>query len=270
MSLNLLTVTNFPQCLKSPKFLLISSDDLNNSNSFINQFIQVISKAQMQPMALDSVDSSTKSAVKGNQTFGIFLNQSYTNYSLVQIKYGINLKNLKERNLFRCLDLMTDLDQYFDEQNNYQFNFTKFKVSLINELKDFFKLDGQENFEHTQTYKVILLDDITTFLSLNVDLTDLAAFVIYLKHFCLLNGISLIVQNFLDSNKLPFSLERFDTFLNNLSDIVIQTRQLETGYSNKVDGSLEIKNYVTNTNQMYLFKSTERQLKLFAPGTVQL
>lgn len=259
MSQTILEVTKFPEFIKrTAKCILISSDDLNNSNFIINQYIRVLFKDSISSFnPIQDEDTKERNECKINQLFGLFLNQSYSNYSFIQMKWGNNLKNLKEQNLFQCLDLINDLDQFLD--NSDQFDFDKFKKVLIKQLTDYFKAN-----ENT---KVLIIDDITTFLSLNVDLKNIVNFVNFVKFYCLDNNISLIIQSFIGSDRLD-PLIKLDTYLNSISHLVLLANKLETGYSNKVDGNLEIKNFVSNTKQTYLFKSTERQTKLFPPGTI--
>ena len=263
MSLALLTVTNFPELIKlNSRCILISSDDLNNSNFIINQYIQALSKGLTSPL-----QSNQETMI-----FCLFINQTYTNYSFIQMKCGNNLKNLKERNVFRCLDVLSDLDQFMSKSEDFkdksdmdnQFNFKKFETIFLNQLNDYFN-DSEDKSK--ESLKVLIIDDITTLLSLNVELSQLINFLNHLKHYCSINKITLIIQSFLDSIKLD-QLVKLDAFLNSISDLVLLVSKLETGYSNKVDGNLRIKNFITNTQQSYLFKSTERITKLYSPGTI--
>lgn len=262
MSQTLLTATNFPQFIRSPRSIVISSDDLNNSNFIINQFIQALAKGSNHSMQLAS---PTKNS--GGKVFGVFLNQSYTSYSFIQMKCGNNLKNLKELNQFRCLDVISDLEQFL-QQGDCEFNFIKFKAVLIGQLMDFFQLSNSDADSNADsTTRVLIIDDITTLLSLNVRLNELANLTSFLRHFCSIHNISLIVQTYADAARFD-EAAKLNTYLNSIADLVLITSKLETGYSNKVDGNLKVKNYITNTELNYLFKSTERTTKLFSPGTI--
>lgn len=261
MAQTLLTATSFPQFIQSDsKCILISSDDLNNSNFIINQYVQALSKVSISSLRLNETQASGQT----NQMFGIFLNQSYTNYSFIQMKCGNNLKNLKERNGFRCVDVLGDLEQFLKQPVDgrtgpIQFDFDRFKSVLVRELNDY--------FTEGATTKLLIIDDITSLLSLNVPLNDLASFVRFLRHFCSVHNITLLVQTFVDSTRLE-PLVKLDAYLNAIADLVLTVSKLETGYSNKVDGNLEIRNYLINTQQAYLFKSSERSTRLYAPGTI--
>lgn len=264
MAQTLLTATSFPQFIQGDsKCILISSDDLNNSNFIINQYVQTLSKVSISSLRLGT-EATQQASRKANQMFGIFLDQSYTNYSFIQMKCGNNLKNLKERNGFRCMDVLGDLEQFLEQPptggGQVRFDFAKFKSVAMRELNDYFKPDEQ-------TTKLLIIDDITSLLSLNVPLNDLVKFLRFLRHFCSLRNITLLVQTFIDLARLE-PLVKLNAYLNSVADLVLVVSKLETGYSNKVDGNLEIKNYTTKTQQAYLFKSSERSTRLYAPGTI--
>lgn len=265
MAQTLLTATSFPQFVQSDsKCILISSDDLNNSNFIINQYVQALSKVSISSLRLS--DAETQASRRTSQMFGIFLNQSYASYSFIQMKCGANLKNLKERNGFRCLDVLGDLERFLEPSTGgraeakRRFDFGRFKTAVVQELTDYFKTDED-------TMKLLIIDDLTSLLSLNVRLGDLVYFVRFLRHFCSLRNITLLIQSFVDPARLE-QLVKLNAYLNGISDLVLSVSKLETGYSNKVDGNLEIKNFIANTQQSYLFKSSERSTRLYAPGTI--
>lgn len=266
MAQTLLTATSFPQFIQNDsKCILISSDDLNNSNFVINQYVQALSKVSISSLRLNDAEQPTSSRQSStSQMFGILLNQSYASYSAIAMKCGNNLKNLKERNRFRCLDVMGDLERFLvpdaGRNSTKRFDFGRFKTAVIQELTDYFKPDEDRT-------KLLIIDDITSLLSLNVPLSDLVNFVRFLRHFCSLSNVTLLIQTFVDPSRLE-PLVKLDAYLNGVADLVLAVSKLETGYSNKVDGNLEIKNYIANTQQTYLFKSSERSTRLYAPGTI--
>ncbi|KAA0200153.1 hypothetical protein HAZT_HAZT008427 [Hyalella azteca] len=124
---------------------------------------------------------------------------------------------------------------------------------------------------------VILIDNLSTLLSLGVSTTEIRIFIQYC--YSLLYPLNsdlktrlgnLIFVSLDDPADKEFHL--IANYLSQCSDVTLSARPLSTGRTNEVDGSLHVCSSPQNKRQqepfkkMYLYKVMERTTKLFAPG----
>lgn len=258
MSLN----TDINQLLKLPsnfkkiKLMTITSDDLNNSSfAFMSILAAKLKSIRMLSCQGGSSDVS-------NRIVLITTNESYSHYSSVAAKsFGLNLKTFRDDKRLIVLDLLTDLHMYLTTSGKLHLD------KMIQILDD----------EH-QNGGLLMIDDISIFLSLGVSSADIFQMINYYKMISHQLEYSIVIQSYSDAQNDSCEPQDEDlrTTVNSIissSDVWIQLSKLSTGFSTNVDGVLKIRDFNsildirTSDDLMYHFKTMDRNTKILVPGT---
>ena len=150
------------------------------------------------------------------------------------------------------------------------------------------------------TKPLVMIDDVRVLSSLGVASERIYLLLQRIRSICCLNECSLIVQSHIDpgheindhqeeesrfmdherDEETDPSFRRLLSSLVSSADLWIDCCKLKTGYSDKIDGSLYLYDYQRDTSNdreandwkkipvKYLFKSMERNTRIYAPGSV--
>lgn len=261
MDLSLLL--DLPNLFSTQNLVVITSDDLNNSSFLIHSLIQ-------QKARLLRTQTSSGPLVL------ILLNQSYSHYSSVAAKsFGLNLKALKDTGRLKVIDVVKDIAKYMKKEDEGSFDIEKVSTEVDSLLQD------GNAIQPTGT-ATIMIDDISVLSSLGLQTTKIYSFLLWLRNLSLTRCPAvLIVQSTLDGrSEEEDHLEEEDTkWIQALhamiasSQVYVNLQKLETGFSDKIDGSLFLHDYQRQStfckdlSIKYHFKSAERSTKIFAPGS---
>jgi hypothetical protein len=259
--MDLSLILDLPNLFSGKKLLIITSDDLNNSSFLIHSLIQ------QKARGLRTDQSS-------GPLFLILFNQSYSHYSSVAAKsFGINLKALKDDGRLIVIDVLKDLDQYSKSEDQGFFDIEKLSFQIT-------ELFSDEKANGTPT---IIVDDISVLSCLGATSSDIYSFFLRLRNLSLtLRPASLFVQSSLyvssagDLNyetKEEYNWEQVLHAMIGSCDVYVQIKKLETGFSDKIDGSLFVhdfqqqSSFSNDISIKYHFKSAERSTRIFPPGS---
>lgn len=216
--------------------ILISKDFTNNGDFLLNNLLQHFAKKEP--------DSSI---------LLVTLSQNWTNYSAVAAKCGSNLRRSKANGNIDVINVMNIYLNVIREGKN--FNACKFiddSVKLFIKEHHIKTDDGQTTNANRPIH--VILDDMSILLSIGSKHNDV------FKLFCSLDKMlrdrskemlndrlsHLIVQTLTPNTKFAPSGPNGDDLsllvinMENLCDLSITIKSLETGYSTRVDGTIKI------------------------------
>lgn len=251
MSTDLFTLLDLPSKFSVYKLLLVTSDDLNNASFVVHSLLQ----SRLR----------TKATVNVNPVVTLItLNQAYSHYSTVAAKaFGLNFKSLKDDGKLVCFDLLSQLDQF---SPNGQFDLKQFADSVVEHIVNSYADQA------TQQSPCVIVDDLTTFLSLGCSLQEVCRFVAVLRNLSFKHNLCLIVQLNLPQDPEDDDVIKLITWLNNACDVWLEINKLQTGFSQQVDGTIDVhdrrKLLSSQITRKLHFKTADRNTKLFHPGTV--
>lgn len=177
---------------------------------------------------------------KGLKVLLVSLSQNFTHYSCVAAKCGINIKTLREKDCIRLFDVLS-------EETNFDFDI--FEKNLKDEIASF-------------NASLILIDDISLFLSLNVDFKRIYQFVYKLNNLIATKEsvILAIGSSFpsLDEDEETRNLVASCIYL---SDIWCQLLPPQTGFSTQISGIIKI-HYNLETTKEFHYKLGDRNVSL--------
>lgn len=258
MSTDLLNLLDLPSNFDVLKLVTISSDDLNNSSFALHSIIQ----SRVRSRSGRGGDSSGPFLVL------ILINQSYFHYATVAAKaFGLNLKALKDKGDLLVIDLLTDFDKY---QVESKFDFPSFSREVFN------LIETRLQETSASSSPCVIIDDISSFLSLGVNTAEIYKFVSTLRSFSFKYNFSLVVQtNYVpEEDDEDEDLKIIAQSSITCSDVWIHFSKLETGFSQQVDGNLVLHDLRRKLGGDFLrkfhFKTLDRNTKLFVPGNVSL
>ena len=203
--------------------------------------------------------------VSFNQTLGAYYN--------IGTRLGWNLKALQSRQKLAFVGGLSSLGDAFlkgQEESNNVFDFLLHSStnsplqSLLDQIKSAIANWTNEPF-------TIVIDELDALLSLGVKVKDVVAFYQHC-HSAIRSSSphgSLVVS--FASNPADAEASRCAALLSHWSDLVLTEKGLQTGSSKDLSGTLNIRWNVPPFNnqqpQVYQFKSFDRGVRLFAPGT---
>lgn len=260
MSLDLNQLLDLPHNFSRIKLLTITGDDLNNCSFLLHTLIS------------SKVRSCRNNNVNSGQPFLVLIlfNQSYTHYSSVAAKsFGINLKALKDSGQLIVMDVIGNLNQYMDADEE-RFDFNKLCSQIFATLS---KIPQVNSGDENDVNSLVVIDDISTLLSLQLSVATVYKFTSRLRSFSFNRNMSLIVQSSIDCDQEDEEMNLLADSISCVSDITIESRKLETGFSQTIDGTLSVldhKNVLAKgdmSKKKYHFKTMERNTKIFVPGS---
>jgi len=237
MSIDLGLAIDMQSVFSSGKFLAITSDEVNNSSFILHTLIQHKSK-------------TLRSDVSGGPLVLLLMNQSYSHYSFVAAKsFGLNLKTLRDAGKLRVVDVVKNVDQYLDKSSE-EFDLKSLEENFMNQMTSFCTL---------------IIDDLSVLSCLGLPAKEIYKFVLKLR--CL-PDLCLVIQSSKPLEEDCMEWSRALDCLISSSDLYLCFQRLETGFSDRVDGSLDVHDLQTYSSKTYHYKTAERNTKLFVPGFI--
>jgi len=184
-------------------------------------------------------------AKKGNQLLLILLSNQWSHYSTIAAKCGINLKNLKDKQLIKVIDTISDED----------FDYQKF-LSKVN-----------EELSNLSPNSVILIDDLSLLFSLNVEFVDIYKFVHKLRVNCSTNNQILAIGTHFPTEEDDEEVHRLVVSITHSSDIWCEVDKTRTGFSPLVSGTLKLHKRYDNCCKEMNYKIGDRNVKLLPLGS---
>ncbi|XP_028405158.1 elongator complex protein 6-like isoform X2 [Dendronephthya gigantea] len=209
----------------------------------------------------------------------IALVQSFTHYSSIAQKMGVNLNTTIQKGKLTFVEGLTCAVQSLetnemalDLQDNPFTGLTssdsKFSLKLLHD-----KIQEEiSKFENDQPF-LLLIDDVSAFLGLGVSVVDIQDFVQY----CLLSVSSsdkgcLVTLVHADHDTGESEEENLERHLIYKCDTQLHVKGLSTGFCREVHGELEIINHnlATKTGRaserIVQYKIMDKNVNFFAPG----
>lgn len=255
MSLDLNQLLDLPNNFNKIKLMSITGDDLNNGSFLIHSLI------------------SSKVRCCRNRTgtdpflILILLNHSYSHYSSVAAKsFGLNLKALRDSGQLVVIDIISNLREYLDSVSRFDFN--KFLATIHDNLSP---INRSKTDEGSGQNPLIIIDDISVLLSLQLNISVLYKLVSRIRSLAFNQGMTLIIQSHMDPDSEDEKMNNLAQSISSCSDVWIDCQKLVTGFSQTIDGSLDIKDHANilgnKLMSRYHFKTMERNTKIFVPGS---
>jgi hypothetical protein len=182
---------------------------------------------------------------KDNQLLLILLSNNWTNYSTIAAKCGLNLKNLRDKQLIKVIDIISE----------EQFDYQKFVFKLNEELS------------HLSSNSVVLIDDLSLFFSLSLNFEVIYKLVHKLRVNCSQNNQILVIGSHFPSEEDDEEVHRLVVSIAHKSDIWCEVNKTRTGFSPLISGSLKIHKRRDNCYKEMNYKLSERSVKLLPLGS---
>lgn len=217
--------------------ILISRDFSNTGDFVFNNLLQSFSRKQPNtPILL------------------VTINHDWTNYSASAAKCGFNLRRSTNNGNIDVLDVMTKIYESFKDVDE------KFDIcgyiftNIVSFIERYTTCDTDKKDTEDAKLKplVIMIDDLTSLISLGIDTNKIYQLFSSIEHIMRerSKGIQdsrhlshFIVQTLMlktDSRLLPDNVNYMISNMENISDISMILKPLETGYSTRVDGTIKI------------------------------
>ncbi|KAG8316904.1 elongator complex protein 6 [Homalodisca vitripennis] len=190
------------------------------------------------------------------------LHNSGVHYQNVTKKLGFNLKTAVENKTAVVVD---PFDMYVEKSGD----FSSTDFSNEHNLKRLF-FDVKEALDSLPGKKCLVVDDLSDLLCLGADVTLAVTFLQYCRALQETDqGLALVVgSHYSDESK---DQKLLANLVAHLADYRMTIAGLKTGFSTSVTGSVEIVDDLEDdqsVNKLFHFKLTDRQVRVFAPGTV--
>lgn len=199
------------------------------------------------------------------------LHNSSNHYQYVGNKLGFNLQESQENGHAVIIDVIKSIGQAFSKDTGDS------KIDILSKTSDLKKLydivkDSVTKLKEQHGCVYLVIDNISDLLSIGYSAKDIILFLYYCRTLLFtIHGLTLVVcahnsENDKDTNLICNAMMH-------IAEYKIKVSGLATGFSPNVTGRIE-----TARRDVYLeywvekkefqFKVTDRQIKLFAPGTV--
>jgi hypothetical protein len=226
---------NFYQISKSMSDLITLLDLSPNSYLLLTNRDQISQQFIFDVLIQDLVK-------KDNQLLLILLSNNWTNYSTIAAKCGLNLKNLRDKQLIKVIDIISE----------EQFDYQKFVFKLNEELS------------HLSSNSVLLIDVLSLFL-----------IVLILKLFinCFINCESIVLRiiKFLWLTLIFLQKKMTKKFIDlwflSLIKAIFGVKSTKRGFWPLISESLKIRKRRDNCYKQMNYKLNERSVKLLPLGS---
>lgn len=240
--------------LPRSKIVLITSDDVEGG-FLLHHFISMYVK-QKHPVCL------------------VTLAQSYPHYVQAGLKMSSNLEKAKLEARLCHLDLMSIfLKSYLKTESSGKINENLLRViqNPDTELKNIYLsirsslLELASKNANCDGPSLLVIDDISTLMSIGFSISALADFIHYLHVLCTSQNVLLVTV-------MPVMIEGDCRILLKIltyySDTVISVKGLSSGYCKDVHGDLHLtKKDNRLCNSVWQYKLSDKNLNIFAKGT---
>lgn len=193
----------------------------------------------------------------------VTLHHGETHYQSVCKKLGFNLREAQEKKRAVVLDP-------FDMLVGKNKPFDSIDMSNKDNLKGLF-FTVEESVNSLPGRKALIIDDLSGLVSLGA---SVGMVITFLQHCRSLQkqdkGLFLAICNHVSEDSEE--LKMLSSWVSHVADLRIGVAGLKTGFSANVTGSLEVVDHLKDCNfadqRVLHFKLTDRQIKVFAPGSV--
>lgn len=222
--------------------ILISKDFSNTGDFVFNNLLQSFARKEpLTPILL------------------ITMSHDWTNYSSTAAKCGYNLRRLQNGGTIEVVNIMGKFLELIKEDNCES---TDLCLFIMNSVEKFMSTHSPDsNGENTTNTKplVVMIDDLSILLSLGFKLNEIYRLFSSidkslrdrskeiqsnkLSHFIVQTTMTIIDKNKqqqLSTQQSDGDLNYLITNLENMCDLRIYLRPLDTGYSTRVDGTIKI------------------------------
>ncbi|XP_059830389.1 elongator complex protein 6 [Hypanus sabinus] len=208
--------------------------------------------------------------------------QSFSHYSLVAQKLGVNLSAAREKGQLVFLEgLRSSLDLLLDDQQDSTLHkssplqFLSSPNASLRSLYEFVCTSVQKTSENAWKFSVLIIDDLSVLLSLGVTTKDILNFM----HYCRATLCSKLKGNLvaLAHDTEDLEDEENDFVVKSLSyqsHLILQAEGLATGYCKDIHGELKIiwrslspVKAEKNVIKTFQYKIQDKNVAFFARGT---
>ncbi|XP_067834872.1 elongator complex protein 6 [Heptranchias perlo] len=208
--------------------------------------------------------------------------QSFSHYSLVAQKLGVNLSAAREKGqlvflegLRSSLDLMLGDRQDSTPQTPSPLQFLSSPNASLQYLHEFVRISLLETSETTWKFPVLIVDDLSVLLSLGVNAVNILNFM----HYCRATVCSKLKGNLVmlvhDTEDLDDDENNFVVkSLSHQCHLILQVEGLATGYCKDIHGQLKITwrspspvKAEKNVIKIFQYKIQDKNVAFFARGT---
>lgn len=195
--------------------------------------------------------------IEGNKLVLVIFHNTLGHYHNIGKRLGYDfLKQVDEG----CIKTIEPLKDIVDNIGNGDGYFLNDKEEIVKGLFNKIKANVDELVSKSDGRVYLIIDDISHFLDLGVDLR----LVIFFTNYCLSlvnrGNVCLITNNHVSTK----SDEIISNNLNYISDVVIEILPLKTGISREVTGVINIEN--KEKSSQFHFKSFDKGIKIFHLG----
>ncbi|KAG8181129.1 hypothetical protein JTE90_000781 [Oedothorax gibbosus] len=253
MSSDITSLLNLENDQKNKTFIFATKDSASDLNFFYSEILSFYLKRNYSVIIVN-------------------LAQSYSHYTHLLLKSGVNLRSLKDQEKVVIVDLMAEAGSLIKNTASESSNIFQPLISngeSVECLRPLF--DSVKNAVDKLKPKgcVILIDDINVSTTLGVSLRAVQMFV---KHLLLIKMVGepfrFLFGSFIDECDTENGKVR--TYLNKLADINVHVEGLKTGYSKDTHGKITvgIKNQsdCSCKQQTLFFKVGDKGAKLLTLG----
>jgi hypothetical protein len=233
-----------PRLSKSPfgsnhRFILIEKDFTNSGDFVFNNLLQHFGKRE-----------------PNTQVLLVTLSHSWRNYSVSAAKCGFNL--MKKQNSTGNIDVLSIMDKYLEDMSNSSsdINYCDYIVERTTEFLDNLENESTSGTSLTRPAKSasVMIDDLSILLTIGCSPRDITRMILNIDQLLRSRSDSLppgrlhhlIVQTMFvnlrknedhssDYEELNFILRN----LENICDLHLTLKPLETGHSTRVDGTIK-------------------------------
>lgn len=219
--------------------ILISKDFSNSSDFVFNSLLQHFGRKEPNTPVLV-----------------VTLSHDWSNYSASAAKCGFNLRRSQNRGNFEVLNVMSKFLESI-KIGDQNFNLCDYIIESISNFTEKYTSDLQSDSDGVRVIKpiVILIDDLSILSSLGCNVNDIYRLVSLVdrslrnrsKELQAGNLSHLILQTMTTNLRFLPPTNQFDSSLNylvsnieNISELSITLKPLDTGYSTRVDGTIKI------------------------------
>ena len=306
MSLDLDSLLDLPDSLNRRRLTLVTSDDLNNSSFAFHSFIQSKVKSlrsaarlQLQQQPQQQQQQSSESAAS---LILVCLNQSYSHYASVAAKsFGLNLKSLREQGTLKVIDIVKDVQDYGEASNAGSLDVEKLEHTLSSLISSAETTTAAASAASSSPSTcLIMIDDVRVLCALGIPVPRVHLFIDRIRSLASRHNGRLVIQSNMDPADERCSrlnheqdrkaehgdddeeeddewgeddpqLRRLLAYLISCADVWIDFQKLRTGFSDKIDGSLFLYDFKSNSSRSlpvrYHFKTLERSTRIYTPGS---
>lgn len=199
----------------------------------------------------------------------VLFHNTFNHYQNVGMKFGYNLTSLREKGKIAVIEPMKEIVSNVECMQERA-------TSIINNI--FMAIKSECNKMTNEGRSVlIIIDDISHFYNLGCDLNESVHYVRCLRSF--LGQFPLfqlcIVTHTYNSELKSCVPNVFANGLKRMAHLIVKTEPLQTGYSSDASGNVTINWRISNIRMTYnwpeiakyMYKLSNRQVQIYAPGT---